>query len=200
MLEIYAFRHGQTDYNVEKRFQGQLDIPLNDCGIKEAERVAQFCQHIPFSFFITSDLLRCTQMVGMVNQYQRPQRPVLETRFLRERYLGRYEGQPYSAHPLGSSLALKAFHIDGDGGESFDDVTDRMETIAGSLDMLCSTDDTVTVGLFSHGGCLNIMASVIQEKSFNPDDYRLLGNGQYHHFKLGESGKLLEMRLNCPVT
>ncbi|MBO6917874.1 MAG: histidine phosphatase family protein [Rhizobiaceae bacterium] len=35
-MVLYVVRHGQTDYNAEMRFQGRLDIPLNEHGKKQA--------------------------------------------------------------------------------------------------------------------------------------------------------------------
>jgi probable phosphoglycerate mutase len=37
-MKLYVIRHGQTDYNAERRFQGQANIPLNDVGRDQARR------------------------------------------------------------------------------------------------------------------------------------------------------------------
>ncbi len=37
MIDLYVFRHGQTDWNKEKRFQGHTDIHLNSEGVQQAQ-------------------------------------------------------------------------------------------------------------------------------------------------------------------
>ena len=37
-MKLYVIRHGQTDYNAQRRFQGQADIPLNENGRDRARR------------------------------------------------------------------------------------------------------------------------------------------------------------------
>ena len=40
-MKIYLFRHGETDWNKQRRLQGQSDVPLNAFGIELAEKTAR---------------------------------------------------------------------------------------------------------------------------------------------------------------
>ena len=40
-VPIYLARHGQTPYNVEKRFQGQNDVDLDETGVRQAHELAE---------------------------------------------------------------------------------------------------------------------------------------------------------------
>ena len=47
---VILVRHGETPYNKVKRYQGHLDIPLNEVGIKQAKLLAKASRIIPLTF------------------------------------------------------------------------------------------------------------------------------------------------------
>ena len=57
-MKIYIVRHGQTNYNVEGRYGGRIDIPLNKVGIKEAKIVKEKLKNINFDLVFSSPLSR----------------------------------------------------------------------------------------------------------------------------------------------
>jgi probable phosphoglycerate mutase len=51
---IYIVRHGQTEWNLEGRFQGRLDSPLTNAGVEQAKQLAQRLQNISFDSIYSS--------------------------------------------------------------------------------------------------------------------------------------------------
>jgi phosphoserine phosphatase len=51
-------RHGETDWNRAGKFQGQIDVPLNDRGREQASLAAEFLKTVPIDFAFTSPMLR----------------------------------------------------------------------------------------------------------------------------------------------
>ena len=58
MTELIVIRHGETDWNRQQRFQGQIDVPLNAAGRAQAERLARRLAGEPFDVVVASDLQR----------------------------------------------------------------------------------------------------------------------------------------------
>lgn len=54
-------RHGETDWNRQQRFQGQIDVPLNDIGWAQARRLGERLAAEPADVLVCSDLLRTRQ-------------------------------------------------------------------------------------------------------------------------------------------
>jgi len=58
MTELIVIRHGETDWNRQHRFQGQIDVPLNDTGLAQADRLGQHLADEPIDVLVCSDLQR----------------------------------------------------------------------------------------------------------------------------------------------
>ena len=63
---IYLFRHGETDWNKEKRFMGQTQIALNDKGKEQALKLAQRVKKLSLVKLYSSDLLRTKQTAEII--------------------------------------------------------------------------------------------------------------------------------------
>ena len=60
-FEIYLLRHGQTDWNVQKRYLGRSDLGLNTTGIAQAKRLGLAFKSIELTAVISSPLARATE-------------------------------------------------------------------------------------------------------------------------------------------
>ena len=65
-LRLIIVRHTETDWNQQRRFQGQLDIPLNEVGINHAMQVAETLRNTHIDFAISSSLKRPTQTAELI--------------------------------------------------------------------------------------------------------------------------------------
>lgn len=83
-------RHGESEWNLEKRIQGQSDPALTMLGGRQAEAVAERLAGDPWDLLYSSDLARARETAERIARRIR-----LEIRFreaLRERYQGKLEG------------------------------------------------------------------------------------------------------------
>ncbi|BCY17130.1 MAG: histidine phosphatase family protein [Chloroflexi bacterium] len=94
MTEIWLIRHGQTDWNLEGRLQGQLDVPLNETGLQQARSLAEKLKTTKFSAIYSSDLLRARQTAGIISNTLGL--PVIYDQRLREIHQGDVQGMLFS--------------------------------------------------------------------------------------------------------
>lgn len=92
-MEIYVTRHGETDYNKEKRYQGSIDILLNDTGRKQAIDASKELG-IKFDVVISSPLKRAVETAKILSGFDEND-IVIDDR-IKEIYMGIYEGKLYS--------------------------------------------------------------------------------------------------------
>ncbi|GAB4519940.1 MAG: histidine phosphatase family protein [Anaerolineae bacterium] len=89
---VYFVRHGETDWNEQRRFQGQADRVLNLIGLDQAVAVARWLAEtgIEFSALYSSDLQRCVETAEEISK--RTPLPIITTPALREIDCGLWEG------------------------------------------------------------------------------------------------------------
>jgi len=90
MTTLVLIRHGQTDWNVEGRWQGQADPPLNDRGREQARLVAEYQSQFGFVALHSSDLHRAMETAQIIGEELRL--PVIPQPRLREINLGKWQG------------------------------------------------------------------------------------------------------------
>ena len=66
MLQVYLVRHGETQWNAERRIQGQSDSPLTEKGVQQAWQVAERARTLGITHVITSDLGRTQQTARII--------------------------------------------------------------------------------------------------------------------------------------
>ncbi len=91
MTSFTLVRHGQTDWNVARRYQGQQDIPLNAEGLQQARALAMFLKDETFDAIYSSDLQRAMR-TAQVLQERRDVSVIADAR-LREIGFGEWEGK-----------------------------------------------------------------------------------------------------------
>lgn len=87
---ITMIRHGETDWNANKRIQGQTDVELNDRGYEQAQKITDTASQHRFSAIYSSDLSRAyatAQALAVKLGLE-----VVATPQLRERHLGIFQG------------------------------------------------------------------------------------------------------------
>jgi probable phosphoglycerate mutase len=84
------WRHGQTAFNAERRFQGQTDIPLNAIGLEQAAIAARYLAALCPAAIFSSDLGRATQTASALARLTGLSVKLDED--LRERHGGEWEG------------------------------------------------------------------------------------------------------------
>ena len=85
---IYVVRHGQTDWNLEGRFQGRIDIPLNEKGKNQAKKTKEKLEGIEFDKVFSSPLKRALETAQIITN-----EPIEIDNRIIERCNGQLEGK-----------------------------------------------------------------------------------------------------------
>lgn len=128
-MKIYFVRHGETDWNKERKIQGQVDIPLNEFGRHLARETAKGLRDVPFDVCFTSPLGRARETAQIILQGRDV--PILEDKRILEMNFGVLEGKCCSKEGWDVPDSFQMFFDDPvhyqapEGGEDFQAVRER---------------------------------------------------------------------------
>lgn len=194
-MELYIIRHGETDWNKEKRLQGRSDIKLNEYGRELARITSEALKDVHFDCIYSSPLKRAYETATILKR-DRNVEIVTDDRLL-EISFGAMEGVPMKDRPkdFQKFFTDPANYLAPEGGESYEELVartgnfieeivvpnsckwDRMLIVAhGALNkalMLNLNHDEIKnfwEGIFQRNCCVNIF-------EINGKDFKMLENG-----------------------
>lgn len=187
----YFFRHGQTDWNLENRFQGHTDIPLNAHGFKQARELPPILENLGMNHIVSSDLLRAketacvvAEALGLTLQ--------LDPR-LREAHLGQAQGLTSSEIRIrfGQELLLQwrshsreARSVRYPEGESGYEVLAR---VSDAIRALSPLPNGSKIGVCTHGG---VIRRLLQATHPEPHLHHPIPNTVVYAFRSDMSSSL----------
>ncbi|MEN6409338.1 MAG: alpha-ribazole phosphatase [Anaerolineaceae bacterium] len=156
-LTLLLVRHGQTVWNRMQRFQGQSDVPLDETGMSQIEKVASRLAHETLDVVYTSDLSRAQATARAIAGYHTC--PVIIDPRLRELSFGEWEGLTYAEIASRFPERLTVWERDPfrnapPGGETVAQLADRVGAV---LRDLRSRHASQTVVIAAHGGPLQTL-------------------------------------------
>ena len=131
MGALVLIRHGQSQWNLENRFTGWVDVPLTDAGREEARRGAALIRTVTFDRAFTSELSRAQETLRIVlEEIGQTQIPVEKHTALNERHYGALQGlnKAETAKRFGDEQVLiwrRSYDVAPPHGESLKDTAAR---------------------------------------------------------------------------
>jgi alpha-ribazole phosphatase len=155
MTRLLLIRHGQTDYNLNRRYCGFSNPPLNTSGVLQVKSLVKQLKDFDLVAVYSSDLLRATQTAEIVF----PKHEIKTMRDFRELNFGIFEGLNYSEimkrYPgLYQDWIRDPSNVLLPDGEEFGEFGKR---VSSGLSSIISLHRNKTIALVTHGGPIRLI-------------------------------------------
>lgn len=187
--EIWLIRHGETEWNAQRRLQGWIDIPLNQTGKEQALSVRRYVQQqqLQVDHIISSDLLRASQTALLA--FEMDEADLLCLPSLRERHYGIYEGELWqnltatnSNQPAAINLREPTQTIPE--GESLSLFHDRIIT---AFNQLADQFPNKKLAVIAHGGVIDMVWRHLNGVDLFSQRPHPIVNASVNHFAIDTS-------------
>lgn len=132
MAQLVLLRHGESQWNLENRFTGWVDIPLSPRGVQEAKNAGEKLRSFTFDRAFTSVLIRAIETLRLVLEaIGQTNIPIEKDKALNERMYGELQGlnKADTAKKYGDAqvkIWRRSYDVAPPGGESLKDTADRV--------------------------------------------------------------------------
>lgn len=165
MLTLCFVRHGETEWNVANRIQGQLDSRLTDEGILNVLKLKQHIHHVKWLDILSSPSGRALQTAKLLF----PQQAIKTDERLLEMHLGIFEGLTWEEMKMQNHLQYNYYWnypnlYSPQSGENFYDVKKR---VADFLEEMIRTYDKGNVLIVTHGVIIKLILLIVNKNDIN---------------------------------
>jgi probable phosphoglycerate mutase len=191
VTHLLVLRHGETDWNVDQRIQGQLDIALNDHGRWQAAQLALALAGEALHAVYSSDLQRAAETAAPLAQASGL---VVQTdTALRERAFGDFEGVSFREIERRWPEAAQRWRrrepdFAPGGGETLRQFYARSVSAATRL---AARHPGQTVALVAHGGVLDCLYRAAGRLELDAPRTWILGNASINRLLCSDEGLAL---------
>ena len=132
MARLVLLRHGESQWNLENRFTGWVDVPLTPRGIQEAKNAGDKLRGFTFDRAFTSVLARANETLRLaLEAIGQSNLPIVKDKALNERMYGELQGlnKAETAKKYGEAqvkIWRRSYDIPPPGGESLKDTAERV--------------------------------------------------------------------------
>jgi broad specificity phosphatase PhoE len=187
MTCLVFIRHGETDWNLEGRWQGQADVPLNQRGWQQAIRLADSLANDSISVIYSSDLRRAMDTATLLAQ--KFDTPVIADARLREIHQGEWQGLLVTEiearyKEVFQKRKEKPMFVAPPGGETVQQVCDRALSV---VQEIVQDHTGQNVAVVSHGFTIAVILVQLQNKPIDRVWEMVPKNGEVIRVEADES-------------
>ena len=200
VLKLYIVRHGETEWNVIKRFQGQLNTPLTEKGMEKLRKTGKKLENVLFDEVYTSELGRTVASAEIIlnenRGYKNKKRELQKLAELNEVYFGVWQGLTYEEVFLkypeeGNNYFYNVKNYKAENVEA-EKLEDALERFLKGINKILDSHESGNILVVTHGTVLEMFMNYVANNSiFDIDERTLMGNGDYKVFSY-KDGKFQE--------
>lgn len=199
-LKLYIVRHGETEWNVIKRFQGQLNTPLTEKGMEKLRETGKKLENVLFDEVYTSELGRTVASAEIIlnenRGYKNKKLELKKLAELNEVYFGVWQGLTYEEVFLkypeeANNYFYNVKNYKAENVEA-ENLKDALERFLKGINKILDSHESGNILVVTHGTVLEMFMNYVANDSiFDIDERTLMGNGDYKIFSY-KDGKFQE--------